>query len=282
MSTDAAASWQNSTVLIRNEWGEIGTGFFLLDPVVSDASGTRVRALIVTNKHVLSADPDKRRAATKVHISLVRKAGDGALLPLQGDFPLNYTNDGTPLWREHPQPEVDVLAFDVTAMIAAFPGWVDSLNPPNALCSDENWKTCDVRAGQGVLVIGYPEGIREAATNRPIVRHGIISSDPQLPFSLEGMKWRSHQPPTVRGFLVDCPGLRGSSGSPVILDAPPSGVRSVSSSGHEARIIPAPYVIGVVAEGWPAEGYERLTVAFNAETIRETLQLFPRDILSTG
>lgn len=271
MGTDAAARWQNATVLIRNEWGKLGTGFFVLD-TVQPGPPTLVRILVVTNKHVIHPDPEMRREAEKVDLSLVRRTPEGIHVPMQGTLLLDYVDDG-PLWREHPQADVDVLAMDVTGWINTVPGWVDSLVPPNALCPAEEWAKCDINAGQSILVVGYPAGIQEAKTNRPLVRHGVISSDPQSTFTVVD---KTRDPPatrTIRGFIVDCHGMRGSSGSPVILDSPPTGVPRIVAS-TSGRVSPPPYAVGIVSEGWVTELPDVVTLAYNAETIRETIAQF--------
>jgi hypothetical protein len=272
MGTDAAAAWQNSTVLIRNRQGKQGTGFFVLDPLTPGPPPYTVHVLIVTNKHVIDADPEGRKSATSAHLSLIRKNPDGSFTPASGDYPLR-TRDGVPIWREHPDENVDVLAIDAGPLVSAIPGMVDTLLEPKSLCSAADWSRYDVRAGQNVLVVGYPAGIREVATNRPIVRHGIISSDPQATFTTTRRKGDVEEERIVRGFIIDCQGLRGSSGSPVILDTPPTGVpRIVASTG--GRVSPDPVAIGIGSEGWITELPDVLTLAYTAETIRETVQLF--------
>lgn len=272
MGTDAAATWQNSTVLIRNRFGKLGTGFFVMDPLEPGPPPLTANILILTNKHVIDPDSEGRKLATAVHLSLVRKNPDGSFTPVSGEYPLR-TNAGIPIWREHPDEDVDVLAINAGPLVNAIPGMANTLLEPRALCSAADWNRFDVRAGQNVLVVGYPAGIREVATNRPIVRHGIISSDPQAPFTTTRRENGVEVERVVRGFVIDCQGLRGSSGSPVILDTPPTGVtRIVASTG--GRVSPDPVAIGIVSQGWITELPDVLTLAYSAETIRETVQLF--------
>jgi hypothetical protein len=209
MGTDAAALWQNATVLIRNEKDQLGTGFILFDVLEPGPPTSQVRAVVVTNKHVIAREGADRRSTKQIHLSFVLGNLDGSFLPIEKDYPMQY-EDGQPLWREHPQSEVDVLAIDISPILNSVPGWGSTLVAPNLLCSAADWSSRDIRAGQNVLVVGYPVGIREAATNRPMVRHGIISSDPQSPFRVVGRSSGSDQERTIRGFLVDCQGLHGS------------------------------------------------------------------------
>jgi hypothetical protein len=64
-----------------------------------------------------------------------------------------------------------------------------------------------------------------------------------------------------------------TSGSPVILDSPPTGV-TVLVAPTAGRSAPEPFAIGIVSEGWVTELPDVLTLAYNAETIRETIAQF--------
>ena len=83
----------------------------------------------------------------------------------------------------------------------------------------------------------------------------------------------------LHGFLIDGAIIPGSSGSPVILKPTPG--RFVK--GNIIMTIPPPILLGVIAEtkyapiqssGKDVHSFAGLGLAFDAETARETIELF--------
>jgi hypothetical protein len=130
------------------------------------------------------------------------------------------------------------------------------------------------------VVIGYPMSLRHRTNNFPLLREGIIAT--RIGETLEddhiepdGTKRRR----ILRGFLIDGATIPGSSGSPVVLK-PVSG-RLVKGT-IIMNLAPA-ILLGIIAETRympieTEEGYipsfTGLGLAFDAETVRETIELF--------
>ncbi|GAH41008.1 unnamed protein product [marine sediment metagenome] len=281
MASPIAKSWVYTTVLIENEWGERGTGF-IVSRTVERLKGARVeRIFLVTNKHVLNKDPTKREEARKILLHMNVKNPDGSILGKSVEVPL-LLKDKSKIWREHPDPEVDVLGFDITGLYKLFgipqieKKWISY----GIIADKSKLRDFDVTIGEEILVIGYPLGLRQESLDLPLVRQGIIASHIGQTFSdyvreSDG----SVRKRTLRGFLIDGAVIHGSSGSPVILK--PTIGRFVRD-GIEMGRVPM-LLLGIVAETKYApipmsEGvipsFAGLGLAFDAETVKETIELF--------
>src|SRR5437867_6039891 len=217
MGNPIAESWLYATVLVENQHGAKGTGF-LVSRMIDEKNA---RIFLVTNKHVIGQD-QKARAATEtltLHLNLKdpngKLRGESLFIAVHGTRPQNMWGQ---LYREHPDPDVDVLAFDITVAIMAKIGiankWADYSDFANRKKLDE----LDVTIGDDVMVVGYPLGLRHRETNFPLVRSGVIAT--KIGETLEdevqdpnGAKRKR----TLRGFLVDGATIPGSSVSPVVL-----------------------------------------------------------------
>jgi hypothetical protein len=275
MASPIAETWVYTTMLIENEWGKKGTGF-LVSRLISDEHG---RIFLATNKHVLHKEAEMRQSANRVILYLNIKNVDGSITGQTAELPLNL-NDGSKRWREHTDKDVDVLAFDVSPLIAQYPQikgkWADYSDFGDRAKMEE----LDVTIGEEVLVIGYPLGLRHAKTNFPLVRGGIIAT--RIGENLEDEykeKDETIRKRLLRGFLIDGAVIPGSSGSPVVLK-PTTGrfVKDKILLGLSPAIL-----LGIVAETRYApirtpEGYipsfAGLGLAFDAETVKETIELF--------
>lgn len=275
-----AKSWLYATILIENEWGGKGTGFL----VSKDTGPNRSRVFLCTNKHVLNSNKKLRDNAVKVILHLNVKEAADKILGKSYEFVLKSPN-GKRRWKEHPETDVDVLAFDVTDLVQTLPEmekkWATySLFADKTVLSEQ-----DITAGDEVLILGYPTGFKnivfkQGDTNFPIVRQGIIATQIGQTFTEEYTdKDGKKKTNTFRGFLIDGGFIPGSSGSPVVLK--PVLGRSV---GKEIRIGEAmPFLLGIVAQTRYAPvktgdtetlSFAGLGLAFDADTIKETIELF--------
>jgi len=275
MASPIVETWIYTTMLIENEWGEKGTGF-LVSRLISDEYG---RIFLATNKHVLHKEAEMRQSANKVILYLNIKNVDGSITGQTAELPLNL-NDGSKRWREHPDQDVDVLAFDVSPLIAQYPQikgkWANYSDFGDRAKRDE----LDVTMGDEIVVIGYPLGLRQGATNFPLLRSGIIAT--RIGDTLEDDYREANgtiRKRILRGFLIDGATIPGSSGSPVVLK--PTTGRFVK--GNILLGLPPPILLGIVAETryapirMPAgeiPSFAGLGLAFDAETVKETIELF--------
>jgi len=262
-------------MLIENQWGQKGTGFLVVR-AIDDKHG---RGFLATNKHVLHRDAQMRQNATHVVLHLnIRNEGEsvrGQTLHL----PLDLGN-GSKIWREHPDRDIDVIAFDITPLLSQYPR-IEKRCPDYSFFADgAKLEELDVTIGDDVVVIGHPLGLTHRGTNFPLVRAGMIAS--RIGESLED-EYEERDGTTrrrvLRGFLIDGATVPGSSGSPVVLR--PIAGRLVKN----AIVIepPRPILLGIVAETRYAPirtpqgeilSYAGLGLAFDAETVKETIELF--------
>jgi len=269
-------TWVKSTVLIENQWGAAGTGFFFGRKTAED----RMRIILVTNKHVLHADPAKRATATHVTLHLSRTKPDGSVEAVPVKFSTTMEGSSERSWREHPDQDVDVLAFNVTRLMISNPELLRRAADDSMFITPQHRKDLAIGIAEEVLVIGYPAGLRQGNAALPLVRAGIVATrlaepiEDQVPLKGGGSRKR-----VLRGFLLDGATIPGSSGSPVVLK--PSTSRVVGTDTIMG-IFP-PLLLGIIAEtrfSWiptpsgAVPSYAGLGLAFDADTIRETIEMF--------
>jgi hypothetical protein len=274
IASPVANSWVYATILIKNEWGEIGTGFLVSR--VLDANNIKI--FLCTNKHVLNKNKKLRESATKIKCYLNEVNKGGKIVGVPHDLSLTFT-DGMKCWKEHPDENVDVLVFDVTDLIIQFPNMVKKWGDYNLFVNKEILSREDITIGEEVFIVGYLSGYTQGENNFPIVRQGIIASQ----IGEKYIEMQNGKERVYRGFLVDGGVIPGSSGSPVILK--PVAGRYVN---NKLTITPTvPYLLGIIAETRYAyirkndpndsnytPSYAGLGLAFDASTINETIELF--------
>lgn len=276
MASPIAESWIYATMLIENEWGEGGTGF-LVFRAIDDRSG---RIFLATNKHVLHEKAEMRKQATRILLYLNIKNADGSVTGQTAEVSLNL-DDGSRRWREHPNKDVDVLVFDITPLLVQYPQIEKRWAEYTLFADPAKLEELDITIGEEVLVIGYPLGLRHAKTNLPLVRGGIVAT--RIGENLEDECKEEDgtiRKRLLRGFLIDGAVIPGSSGSPVVLKPIPA---RFTRQGIMLGSPPPPILLGIVAETRYApvrtpRGYipsfAGLGLAFDAETVRETIELF--------
>jgi hypothetical protein len=181
---------------------------------------------------------------------LVSSAGRGAIyMPLRGfDAAGNLSvallevvprQKGVPFYVKHPR--LDVAAFRVRFPVGVQVPLLLTLLEEKNLDSDE-----DLRAGEEVAFLGFPEGQSTSLGMFPVLRSGKVASLDQSLFGL-------------RSFLINGDVYPGDSGGPVF---------RLSKHGK-------PQVVGMVVERLSTTRRERfpLALAVDASVIKETLQL---------
>jgi len=234
---------------------------------------------LVTNKHVVCKDAAKRSSTAHVKCHFNTKEPDGTPGTVAGDIPL-VNPDGSHRFREHPDPDTDVFALDVTDVMNLNPKiekrWVGY-----DLFGDEKKRTeLDITVGEDVVTIGYPLGLRQGDSNFPLVRQGLIATRIGSPVKDKvGIPGGGFRDRKLRAFLIDGGTVPGSSGSPVILK-PATGRFQGNSIIMGSS---PPVLLGIVAETKYAPvqmgasvipSFAGLGLAFEVETIRETIELF--------
>jgi len=270
MASPIADSWIYATIRIENEWRGQGTGFLVtraLDP-------NNHLVFLCTNKHVLHQDEKKRQTATKIICHLNETDKDDKIVRVKHELPLAFSN-GTKRWKEHPDKDVDVLVFNITDLIIKRPNMVKKWIRYDLFADKDTFLKQDITIGDEILVLGYPLIIPQYKSNLPIVRQGIIASQIGERYVDE----KDNKKRVLRGFLIDGGVIPGSSGSPVIL-------KPVIGRYVNKRIMmrpSTPYLLGMVTElrlsslqttRGTIPSYAGIGFAFDASTIKETIELF--------
>jgi len=272
MASSIESTWSRATVLIETPTGGRGTGFL----VGRNLGGDQWRIVLMTNKHVLDTDPAKRAAmkAVKLHVNIEE---NGSLRGETIDYPLE---DSSGRWvREHPTPDVDVLGIAAVPLFNGLKVLANKFVPEDWFATSAKRKELDITAGEEIITVGYPSGLRQGKTNLPLIRQGIISTrigeelHEEVPTSA-GVKIRKS-----RAFLIDGATIPGSSGSPVVLK--PITGRQIGDNIVMGGVMPV--LLGTVAEtrfapintaGGAIPGFAGLGFAFEVETVQEVLNLF--------
>jgi hypothetical protein len=275
MGNPLAESWIYATVMLQNESGGQGTGFLVIRRI-----GGQSKMFVATNKHILGKTQEAREAARSLNFFFNVKQHDGTIKgnAVKGVF--DDSRNDHPSWREHPARDVDVLAIDVTTLYRSVSNIANKYVEYNLFGTKQRLDELDVTIGDDVMVVGYPLGLRHHQTNFPLLRAGVLAT--KIGETLEdevldssGKKRRR----VIRGFLIDGAMIPGSSGSPVVLK--PIFGRKVKDSIMGG--LPAPILLGIVAEAKYAPvqtgqgdswSYAGLGLAFDAETVKETIELF--------
>ena len=275
MSSPLVKGWLYTTVPIDNPEGGTGTGFL----VMREISPGQGRVFLVTNKHVITKKMKNYSSVPFIRCHFNTKEKDGTTGTVSGEIPLINEN-GIERFRKHQDKDTDVFAIDVTDIIKLNPNIEKRWVTYNEFALHEKRKELDITVGEEIVTIGYPLGLRQGETNFPLVRQGLISTRigtvliDQIKDNKGNIRERE-----LQAFLIDGATVPGSSGSPVILKPVIGRLQGDSIVMGTAP----PVLLGIVAETKYAPvqlgksvipGYSGLGLAFDVETIKETIELF--------
>lgn len=263
--------WIYTTVHITNEWNEAGTGFLSIDK-------PNKRIYLVTNKHVVNKDAEKRKMASKFSFYFNVKVSDEEYGVKE--LGVTYTEPKDEI-KEHVDKNVDVTVFDITDLLLSEPTIKIKAIRLDYFCSPKTIEDLDIKIADEVMVLGYPQlyGLKHEKSNFPIVRQGIIASRIKENLKDKGLSGIEKER-LLRAFLIDGAIIPGSSGSPVILN--PTMGRYVKKD-YLVDNFP-PVLLGIVSEyrigfieqknsdSYPS--FINMGLVFKAETIKETIDLF--------
>ena len=273
-------TWVHATVRVDNEWGKGGTGFLVIRRLEKEKKQGKV--FLVTNKHVIHPDPENRQKAQSLTLYLNVREKDGSIAGKS--FQVSLAEDGYKLWREHPQPTVDVLAVDITAFINSHPNLENRGADYSLFATPQILREENITEGEEVLILGYPLGLFHARTHSPLVRQGIVATriGERIQVRLRSPSGEARRV-EIPGFLIDAAIIPGSSGSPVVLK-PIIGRKVKDKIEMETA---TPYLLGIVSatqtaavrtEGNDFPALAGLGIVFDAATVQETIeQFFPRE-----
>lgn len=274
-ASEVARTWLKATAKITDSKGQsVGSGFF-----VSRTYGNETRTFLVTNKHVLAPTPEERKSAAVICITLNSKGKEGQV-SAKTVF-VTVCSVLEKMWREHPDPQVDVLAVDVTELMRTNTD-IDYMAAAayGDFVTEADITKYDITPGTDVCIIGYPIGLTAAITAYSFVRQGLLASRIEEPIS-------GSAGTTLPAFFIDSQAGPGSSGSPVVLKPAPY----FNLNDKAMHLQSSPVLLGIVSSGpigvapvppalIPTVKSEKfpflpgMIIVFRAETIRETIELF--------
>jgi S1-C subfamily serine protease len=223
-----------------------GTGVLVSDPA---PDGTP-RVVLVTARHVLANIP-----GGQVWVGLHLKNPDGSWRLEWRAEP--SSDQGRPLWTQHPTYDVAVLP------VAVPPEAAEAAIPASWFADGDTLAREDVEAGDPVEVLGYPAGYAGDSRGFPILRLGHLASYPLTPAS-------------EATFLVDFPVVSGNSGGPVFTSRR-IGKRPVLVGAEGPQ--PDEFIAGIVAQQIVPGGKSiELGLAVHSLYVRQTLELLDRPI----
>jgi hypothetical protein len=273
----SADSSQGPAIKPLHELGVMhGTGFLLF----GDVGITKAKVYLVTNRHILPPEGQ----AKDIQLRLVVRQNDGAPKIEEISVPI-VGEDGKYVRsvRLHPDPTTDVAAVNIAtaAFGSKFQSLIEAITTGKYLNSSMLLPTQQMSAegigvGSQVYILGYPAAIFDPRNVSPVLRVGVISTNPQDGFNFnQDLRRTMNFPEHMNGFLLDANIYPGSSGSLVVL--------ATENCGCNKDVAQRPYILGIVSGSIPIfdaslHAYSRigLGMVYSADTIREVLNRFSR------
>jgi hypothetical protein len=253
-----------------------GTGFLLFGDL-GVAKGT---VYLITNRHVLPPEGTQK----DVQLRVVVRQNDGTAKIDEISVPIVGSNGKyLPTVRLHQDPATDVAAVNIgtAAFGSRFSLLVEAIKTGkylnmSMLLTAQKMRTEGVGVGTPVYILGYPAAIFDPRNVSPVLRVGVISTDPQEGFNFNPeLRQTMGFPEHMSGFLLDANIYPGSSGSMVVL-AP-------ENCGCSKEAPQRTYILGIVSGSIPIfdaslHAFSRigLGMVYSADTIREVLDSFRR------
>ncbi len=269
-------SFLNSTVLIfykvDSQKESYGSGFL----VFREIKETRGHVYLVTNRHVIPPEGDKKSISLRVSTRKVDTTKiDTIEVPIVGDNGKYLSNT-----RLHQNSDYDIAVVNITEEVVK-----NGINavwiPISLFVTKENLRAEGITIGDEVYLLGYPNAIYDPRNVSPVLRSGIIASEPTQGYAFNDRLRKSYDlPAQIDGFLIDANVFPGSSGSLVILKQQPTtlGPRGETVVSGAKKI---PYVLGIVSGSIPIndiaiKSRQRmgLGIVYSADAVKETIELF--------
>lgn len=266
----------NSTVFIsykidlQNESN--GSGFL----VFREINETQGHIYLVTNRHVIPPESEKKSISIRVS---TRKADilkiDTIEVPIVGE-----NGKYLPNVRLHKNSEYDIAVVNITQEViknGISAAWI----PMSLFATKDKLRAEGITVGDEIYLLGYPDAIYDSRNASPILRLGIIATEPTQGYAFNDKLRKSFKLPTqIDGFLIDANVFPGSSGSLVILKQ-----QATTIGPHGETVVSAakkiPYVLGIVSGSIPIvdaalRSVQRmgLGIVYSADAVKETIELF--------
>ena len=266
----------NSTVLISYQVDPKSTSSgsgFLVFREIKDNQG---QIFLVTNKHVIPPEGEKKSISIRVTTRQANAAKIATIeVPVVGDSKKYLDNV-----RLHPNKDYDIAVVNITGEVVK--NGIDAAWIPTSLfVTKDKLKGEGITVGDEIFLLGYPDAIFDPRNVSPVLREGVISTEPTQGYAFnEKLKKAYGLPDQIDGFLIDANVFPGSSGSLVVLKQQPTTIgpqgQTVVSGAKKI-----PYVLGIVSASIPIvdvalQSVQRmgLGVVYSADCIKETIELF--------
>ena len=273
----------NSTALISFyvSPGKIRSGSAFL--VFKEITEGRGHTFLVTNKHLLPTEGCSKSISIRVNV----RTDDGIEISEISVPVVGENRKYLPSVRLHPKDDFDIAAINITKHVneqGIEAKWIPlSLFVTKSKLNEEN-----ITVGDEIFLLGYPDAIYDPRNVSPIVRQGIIATEPIQGYAFnERLRKKYGLPEQIDGFLIDANVFPGSSGSLVILKPQPIIFEPRKGTVLGSGAKKTAYVLGIVSGSIPiTEFYQYrgeklllvqrmgLGIVYFAESIKETIEQF--------
>ena len=266
----------NSTVFISykvdSQKEPCGSGFL----VFREIKETQGHVYLVTNRHMIPPEGNKNSVSIRVS---TRKADitkiDIIEVPIVGD-----NGKYLPNTQVHRNNDYDIAVVNITEEVVKNginAAWI----PISLFVTKEKLRAEGITVGDEIYLLGYPDAIYDPRNVSPVLRLGVIASEPTQGYAFNDKLRKSYNlPEQIDGFLIDANVFPGSSGSLVILKQQPTTI-----GPHGETVVSGakkiPYVLGIVSGSIPIidtalKSVQRmgLGIVYSADAVKETIELF--------
>jgi len=249
-----------------------GTGTFIWKAGKDTSS-----LFLVTNKHCLPKFGQATTILLKVRSTSTSSVGK--IIP----FAVFESNSKISSKVRFADNGEDVAVIDVSTL---YPSIGKEFVPSNILlATKDTLKKYEIGLGKDIFFLGFPSVFYDKRNYSPILRSGIIATDPTQDFYYNSnlvdetaKRFKYVLPEKLNGFLIDASAFGGSSGRLVFVKPQPFEQRE----GNRAiPTIPLPFILGILTESHNDIGSDS-TVAMrlnlggviSAEIIKNTIDDF--------
>lgn len=210
----------NSTVLISYQVDPSKTASGTAFLVFREIKENQGHIFVVTNKHVIPPEGQKKSISIRVTTRQGNSAKIAAIeVPVVGDSKKYLDNV-----RLHPNKDYDVAVVHITDEVMK--NGIDAAWIPTSLfVTKDKLKGEGITVGDEIFLLGYPDAIFDPRNVSPVLREGVISTEPTQGYAFnDKLKKTYGLPDQIDGFLIDANVFPGSSGSLVILKQQPTTI----------------------------------------------------------
>lgn len=201
---------------LKNQPGKysIGTGTLLQK---SDATTKKGKVFLITAGHVLPKYEQNKIVSFQIFLD----SSDGAYFRVPLEI---YDSTGKLRSFVKTDPDGNDLAvIDVTGMFVEHPQlqkFIPNIIPFDRLANKDTLIENNITVGGDIIFVGYPNTLYDKRNSFPIVRTGIIATDPTQDFYFNDeyrqslfVRFGEQSSEKLNGFLIDANAVGGSSGS---------------------------------------------------------------------